>query len=177
MTLNTALGTSGQEDDREGRTRVQGTGPVGVPLFSRGLWRIASANVSSGNRVQLLHDGPETFDAMIRLIDEARHSVALESYIFRSDEVGQRFATALKGAAARGVQVRAIMDGIGMLGTSRRYVRDLRQHGVDVRVFTRPGLKLWLGLIPRDHRKLLEVDDRVGITGGLGIGREWMTGV
>ena len=99
MTLNTALGTSGQEDDREGRTRVQGTGPVGVPLFSRGLWRIASANVSSGNRVQRGHDGPETFDAMIRLIDEARHSVALESYSVRSDEVGQRFGAAAVGSA------------------------------------------------------------------------------
>ena len=157
--------------------RVQTTGPVGVPLFSRGLWRIASANVSSGNRVHLLHDGPETFDAMIRLIDGAQESVALESYIFRADEVGARFATALKGAAARGVSVRVIMDGIGALGTAHWYIRDLRQHGVDVRVFNRPGIKLWLGLIPRDHRKLLVVDDAAGITGGVGIGREWMTGV
>src|SRR4051794_8743809 len=62
------------------------------PSFSRGLWRIASADVSSGNRVQLLHDGPETFDEMLQLIHDARTSVALESYIFRSDEVGARFA-------------------------------------------------------------------------------------
>ena len=148
-----------------------------MPLFSRGLWRIASANVSSGNRVHLLHDGPETFDAMIGLIDGARDSVALEAYIFRSDEVGVRFATALKEAAARGVGVRVIMDGIGMLGTAHSYLRDLRQHGVEVRVFNRPGIKLWLGLIPRDHRKLLVVDDMAGVTGGVGIGREWMTGV
>ena len=148
-----------------------------MPLFSRGLWRVASANVSSGNRVHLLHDGPETFDAMIRLIDGTQEPVALESYIFRSDEVGLRFATALKEAAGRGVSVRVIMDGIGRLGIARSYVRDLRQHGVDVRVFNRPGLKLWLGLIPRDHRKLLVVDDAAGVTGGVGIGREWMTGV
>ncbi len=148
-----------------------------MPLFSRGLWRVASANVSSGNRVHLLHDGPETFDAMIRLIEGAQESVSLESYIFRSDSVGQRFAGALKAAAARQVNVRVIMDGIGMRGTGRRYLRDLRQHGVDVRVFNRPGLKLWLGLIPRDHRKLLVVDDAAGITGGVGIGREWTTGV
>ena len=57
------------------------------------------------------------------------------------------------------------------------FVRDLRQHGVDLRVFNRPGLQRWLGMIPRDHRKLLVVDDAAGITGGVGIGREWMTGV
>ncbi len=151
--------------------------PVGEPLFSRGLWRIASANVSSGNRVQLLHDGPETFDAMIALIESAEESVSLESYIFQSDEVGVRFATALKEASARGVTVRVITDGIGGRGLTHAFVRDLRQHGVDLRVFNRPGLRLWLGLIPRDHRKLLVVDDEAGITGGVGIGREWLTGV
>jgi cardiolipin synthase len=31
--------------------------------------------------------------------------------------------------------------------------------------------------VPRDHRKLLVVDDRTGITGGVGLGMEWMTGV
>ena len=58
------------------------------PSFARGLWRIAAADVSSGNRVRLLHDGPETFDEMLELIHNAKKSIALESYIFRSDEVG-----------------------------------------------------------------------------------------
>src|SRR6059058_385329 len=76
------------------------------PSFSRGLWRIAAADVSSNNRVRLLRDGPATFDAMLELIEQARTSVALESYIFRSDEVGQRFGDALTRAAGRGVAVR-----------------------------------------------------------------------
>src|SRR6476619_2510052 len=83
---------------------------VSGPAFARGLWRIAAADVSSGNRVRLLHDGPETFDEMLELIHAARSSVALESHILRSDEVGERFADALTGAAARGVQVRVISD-------------------------------------------------------------------
>ena len=40
-----------------------------------------------------------------------------------------------------------------------------------------PGFRAWLGLVPRDHRKLLVVDGAVGITGGVGVGREWTTGV
>ncbi|MDB4898499.1 MAG: cardiolipin synthase, partial [Gemmatimonadetes bacterium] len=32
----------------------------------------------------------------------------------------------------------------------------------------------WLGFIPRDHRKLLVVDSAIGITGGVGIGDEWI---
>src|SRR6478752_10848224 len=59
---------------------------VAAPSFALGLWRIAAADVSSGNRVALLRDGPATFDAMVELIDNAKASIALESYIFRSDD-------------------------------------------------------------------------------------------
>ena len=148
-----------------------------MPTFARGLWRIAAANVSSGNRVRLLHDGPETFHAMRALIDGAKESVNLESYIFHSDEVGEQFATALKAAADRGVDVRVITDAIGAREASRAFFADLRRSGVDVRIFNPPGPRRWLGLIPRDHRKLLVVDDEAGITGGVGIGQEWMRGV
>jgi cardiolipin synthase len=48
---------------------------------------------------------------------------------------------------------------------------------MEVVLFNRPGFHRWLGFVPRDHRKLLVVDGAVGITGGVGIGREWTTGV
>jgi cardiolipin synthase len=148
--------------------------PVPGPAFARGLWRIAAADVSSGNSAELLHDGPRTYDVMIAAIAAARETVVLESYIFRSDETGQRFATALVDAVSRGVAVRVLTDWIGMRGIRSSFIANLRKAGVDVRVFNPPGLRAWFGFIPRDHRKLLVVDSAVGITGGVGIGDEWM---
>jgi cardiolipin synthase len=147
------------------------------PSFARGLWRIAAADVSSGNRVTLLRDGPATFDAMIELIEAAQHTVLLESYIFRSDDVGHRFAGALTAAAARGLTVRLLLDWIGGRGTSRAFIKKIKHAGVEVAVFSPPGLRWWFGLVPRDHRKLLVVDGASGVTGGFGIGREWTTGI
>jgi cardiolipin synthase A/B len=149
----------------------------GTPSFARGLWRIAAADVSSGNRVTLLRNGPATFEAMLALIDGAERSVSLEGYIFRSDEVGQQFSDALIAAAMRGVKVRLLVDWIGRMGTRYSFFNTMRAAGVDVRIFNPPGFRRWLGLVPRDHRKLLVVDDRAGVTGGIGIGREWKTGV
>ncbi|MDB4881890.1 MAG: hypothetical protein JWL95_656 [Gemmatimonadetes bacterium] len=148
--------------------------PAAGPAFARGLWRIAAADVSSGNKVELLHDGPRTFDVMIAAIDAARETVVLESYILRSDESGHRFAAALGRAAARGVSVRLLTDWIGMRGIKSSFVAMIRKSGVELRVFNPPGLRAWLGLVPRDHRKLLVVDAVLGITGGVGIGDEWM---
>lgn len=120
-----------------------------------------------------MRDGTRIFGAMIELIEQARETVVLESYIVNSDSVGERFAEALIAAAARGVKVRLIADWIGSWVTSRAYWRKLRDGKVEVRIFNPPGFRAWLGLVPRDHRKLLAVDQRVAITGGIGLSEEW----
>src|SRR5882672_10369468 len=96
------------------------------PSFARGLWRIAAADVSSGNIVTLLRDGPATFSAMVELIDGATTTVALETYIFRSDEVGEAMSDALIRAVKRGVSVRLLRDWIGGRGVSRAFLKRLR---------------------------------------------------
>ncbi len=149
----------------------------GGPLFSRALWRMTSADVSEGNEVTLYSDGTKTFDAMIELIDHAKESVALESYILKSDTVGARFADALTRAASRGVKTRVLADWFGMRGIKSSYIKNLRHHGVLVRVFNPFGFHRWFGGVPRDHRKLLVVDAAAGITGGIGIGDEWQGGI
>jgi cardiolipin synthase len=53
----------------------------------------------------------------------------------------------------------------------------MRQGGVEIAIFNPPGFRRWLGIVPRDHRKLLVVDSMFGITGGVGVGREWTTGI
>ena len=146
-------------------------------LFSRALWRTASADVSGGNAIMLFDDGGKTFDAMIAMIDQARSSVLLESYILRGDGVGQRFATALSEAARRGVHVRVLGDWFGSRGTLGTFLAGIRKSDVQLRIFNKPGWRRWFGLVPRDHRKLLVTDAAIGLTGGIGIGDQWQTGI
>jgi cardiolipin synthase len=138
---------------------------------------VAAADVSAGNAVTLFDDGAKTFDAMIEMIERARSSVLLESYLVHADGVGTRFANALCEAARRGVDVRLLNDWIGSRGIPGSYYAGLHRAGVQVRVFNRPGWRRWLGLVPRDHRKLLVTDGLVGLTGGIGIGDQWQTGL
>ena len=144
--------------------------------FVHELFRVGGARVTGGNSVRLLRDGP-FFDVMLQLIREARTAVALESYVFRSDEVGIAVANELVAAARRGVAVRLIYDWVGSRGTPRSFARALRRGGVEVLVFGRPTLRRrWFGLVPRDHRKLLVVDGAAGVIGGVGVGHEWVRG-
>ncbi len=160
--------------DSSARSAAQGGGIAEGSTFARALWRIAGADASSGNHVRLLRDGPATFDAMVRAITHAESEVALESYIVRDDTIGREIAGALMAAARRGVEVRVLADWVGSRGTSRAHWRALRDAGAEVRIFSPPGFRPWLGMLPRDHRKLLVVDEKIGITGGIGIGDEWV---
>ena len=50
---------------------------------------------------------------MLDEIRSARRSIALASYIFRADRVGNVFIEALRSAHTKGVEVRVLVDGIG----------------------------------------------------------------
>ena len=124
-----------------------------------------------GNRVTLLKNGAGYFPALEAAIDAATHDVLLETYIYRDDAVGQRIAEALKRAAARGVQVRVMLDAFGSRELPPEFLPALAEAGVTVQLF-RPS-PTWITLrrsrLRRLHRKIALIDGRVGFVGGLNI--------
>jgi len=141
--------------------------------LARALDRASGARPIPGNALRHLPDSAAALDAMLALIASARRTVHFENYIIRGDRTGRRFAAALAERARAGVRVRVLYDAFGSLGTRRRFWRELRRAGADVRAF-RP---LWTSgpfeLLSRDHRKLLVADGGEAMLGGLCIGDEW----
>jgi cardiolipin synthase A/B len=145
----------------------------GRPTVQRAIDRSAAARPIPGNRVTILQDGPEAYQAMLGLIASAEHFLHFENYIFRSDATGWRFAEALAERARAGVAVRVLYDWLGCVGTRRRLWRFLRAAGCEVRAFNGPQLLRPFRLLSRDHRKLVVADSRRAVVGGLCIGNEW----
>jgi cardiolipin synthase len=120
--------------------------------------------------------GEHLYEDMLSAIADAKRQVLLESYIWKGDEMGERFKQALYDAAARGVEVCAIYDGFANLVVSPRFKHFRRP----VRVLRYPvynaGLRFFdLRRYGRDHRKILVVDDEVGFVGGYNIGTPYAT--
>ena len=74
---------------------------------------MTGAALLGGNAVRPLTTGTEAYAEMLRAIDGAAHTVGLSTYIFDNDAAGARFVEALGRAAARGVEVRVLIDDIG----------------------------------------------------------------
>lgn len=123
-----------------------------------------------GNRIEVLKDGDEAYPAMIKAIDEAKHSVAMLSYIFESRGPGQDFLRSLVEARKRGVEVRVLVDAAGERYGYPRITRLLKREGVNAARFL-PAFPPWRWPLMnlRNHRKVLIVDGKTAFTGGLNI--------
>jgi cardiolipin synthase len=107
---------------------------------------------------------------MLRAIDEARHSVRLETYIYSPGDLATRFLESLVQARKRGAHVRVLVDAFGSSRLSTRFFEPLTAIGGEARLFNPLS---WHRLGIRNHRKLLACDGRVALIGGFNIAQEY----
>jgi len=144
-----------------------------IALLSAVSQDISKSPLTAGNRLTILEGGDQTYPEMLAAIRSAQHSIGMSSYIFRNDTAGAEFAEALSTAAARGVAVRVLLDGLGTGYLYPRIYYRMTQKGVMAARF----LHTWLPwrmpfLNMRNHRKLLVTDGKLAFLGGINIGEE-----
>lgn len=140
------------------------------------FFRIAEAYadgpVWEGNAVELLIDGPATYARMLEEIEQAKKFIRLEVFNFSDDDVGQKFAKALKSQSENGVSVHVIYDCVGSLTSSESIFSEMRDAGVKVRSYNEIDPTIGgnpLNANVRNHRKLMVVDGKIAFTGGINI--------
>ncbi len=125
------------------------------------------------NSLPVMHiDGQSAYSAMEKLIDNAKKSLYIETFIFHDDETGRKIAERIVKKVKQGVDVKVLIDGLGLRVTKDTRIADyLKNEGVDVKIYN----KLILGVhgINITHRKLLISDGENGITGGMNFGNEY----
>jgi cardiolipin synthase A/B len=143
------------------------------------MTEITDSPLVVGNKVELLIDGPTTYDAMFVAIENAKDHINMETYIIEDDEIGQRFAKLLINKQISGVQVNLIYDSYGSISTPKAFFEPLIASGGNVLEFnpinplnTRKGLEF----SRRDHRKLLIIDGQIAFVGGINISSVYSSG-
>lgn len=128
-----------------------------------------------GNRLRLITDGVEAHDELLRLIDLAARSIHVTTYLLSNDGVGQAIVARLARKASEGVEVRVLLDAVGSWRLPRATKAPLEAAGGRFASFmpvfhipfrSRSNL--------RNHRKLVVVDGKVAMTGGMNLGTEYL---
>jgi len=151
---------------------------IDLPRERRGieaLERLADLPFLSGNRVELLIDGEQTFQSLLAGIESAQRYVLVQFYIVRDDELGRRLADVLARKSRAGVRVHFLYDEFGSRKLGADFVRSLSEAGVAIRHFhSRRGGGNRMQINFRNHRKIVVVDGERGWVGGFNVGDEYL---
>jgi len=132
-----------------------------------------------GNKVELLLDGPPTYESMFEAIRQAKDSINMETFIMEDDEIGQRFSKALIERQQSGVQVNLLYDSVGSINTPKSFFQPMIDSGMHVLEFNPVNplnaRKGW-NVNNRDHRKLMVVDGKIAYVGGINISSVYSAG-
>lgn len=143
--------------------------------FERAARLLGGLPFTRGNRLVPLIDGEEAFERIFEAIGNAREYLCINFFIVKNDTLGLRFQQALIERARAGVRVYFLFDEIGSHKLPRRYLRELRDAGVECHSF---GInRFWwsrLQLNFRNHRKIVVCDGKTAFIGGLNVGDEYL---
>jgi len=134
---------------------------------------ISESPLIAGNQTQLLRDGPQTFRAMFKAIQGATNHINLEYYIFEDVESdGTHLGDLLIAKRQAGVAVNVIYDSYGSGSTATTFLDRLKLAGINLVSFNPVDpleSKVPYSFNDRDHRKILVVDGKVAIIGGVNL--------
>ena len=132
------------------------------------------------NSVNLLMSGKEKFADMFEKIRQAKSSVHMEYFNFRNDSIANLLFDILREKRKEGVEVRCLFDGFGNDSNNqplkKEHLKKLREDSIEIYEFD-PIRFPWVNHIwPRDHRKIVVIDGKIGYTGGMNVADYYLVG-
>jgi cardiolipin synthase len=128
------------------------------------------SQLTEHNQVELLLNGEQKFPEVLKSLQEAKHHIHMEYYIYEDDDIGQQIKEVLIQKAQEGVQVRFIYDDFGSRSIRKKLVPEMEKAGVKCAPFYRIlFIKLANRLNYRNHRKIIIIDGYIAFTGGINV--------
>jgi cardiolipin synthase len=146
---------------------------VGSPDYRRAAEALTGFPISEGSEAEPLINGDRIFPALLETIRGAERTLCLETYVYWTGEIAEEVAAAVCERAEAGVQCKVLVDAVGALKMETDLLKRMGSAGATVVKFRPPRPYAMRRLTNRTHRRLLIADGRAGMTGGVGIAREW----
>jgi len=139
------------------------------------LTRYAGYPIYTNSRTQYLSPGETFFPVFLEELKKAEKYIFLEFFILSQGRVWDETFAILCDKVKAGVEVRLMYDDMGcMTGLPKGFENDLKEKGIKVTVFNR-FRPFWSSLQNnRDHRKIVIIDGKTAITGGINLADEYI---
>ena len=147
--------------------------------WERELDELTGSERSSGN-IRFLVDGEEYFNRLTEVVEQARESIDIRTYIFDNDDVSLKMARLLRDKS-EALEIRILVDGLADIFASRLDSETMPDDVVlpssisgyltyESQIAFRKQTNPWF---TGDHAKVTIVDGETAFVGGMNIGREY----
>ena len=149
---------------------------VEATVDHNGIFCLAEKNISvpllPDNRLKLFHETQAIFDGLLKDIEQAKHSLVIEFYIWEPEGRAKELAEAVMRASKRGVDCMVVLDNVGSHSFHRGvWAKKFRLANISVTASMSVG-PLWMlmeRIDIRNHRKVLVVDDSIAWSGSFNL--------
>ena len=152
---------------------------LGEATFFRTIEAHTDAPIVSGNRIEVLLNGDETFPVMLREIRRAKSTITFAQYLYEDGSIARELAQAFAERCRAGVKADILLDSHGSGKAPSDIIATMKDAGCHVEYFRRieaDGIIFPWKLLRynyRSHRRVLVIDGQIGFTGGYGISEAW----
>ena len=130
---------------------------------------------SAHSHITFLPKGEQAFQTILELIQNARHSVYVATFILGKDETGSAIVNALAKKASKGLEICLILDALGSVRISKKFLLPLSKAGGRAAFFMPMIHWPFRGRANlRNHRKMIICDNQTAIIGGMNLALEYM---
>jgi cardiolipin synthase len=146
---------------------------IGKPEFAATLVGYTGVPVVPSNQVDILLNGDNIFPAKLAAIRSAKKTINYADYVFEEGQPSLEVSQALAERCRAGVRVNVLLDAFGSLNIPGEYREAMVNAGCRVESFRPLGPFSMDRANNRNHRRILVVDGRLGMTGGSGTSGKW----
>lgn len=119
--------------------------------------------------------GESLLPQLLEELEKAEKYIFIEFFIIAEGRMWEEIHNVLKRKVAEGVEVKIIFDDFGSIKRQRKgFVNKLKNEGIEVCIFNPINPIMNIFMNNRNHRKIIVVDGKVAITGGINIGDEYI---
>lgn len=139
------------------------------------IWNASLLPPYGKTKTTFFPDGEAKFKAMIEQLEAAEKFIFLEYFIIDQGYMWDTILAILERKVKAGLDVRLLYDDFGCASKLPNYYdRLLNTIGIKTKVFNPLKPRLAVQMNNRDHRKILVVDGKVAMSGGLNIADEYI---
>ncbi len=124
---------------------------------------------------EYLSPGEKMLPRLLEELEQAEKYIFIEFFILAEGVMWNKIHDVLKRKVQQGVEIRIMFDDFGSIKRQTKgFISRLRNEGIQVTVFNPINPLMNIFMNNRNHRKIIVIDGKTALTGGINIGDEYI---